>query len=335
MLEDSVLNEKLIKKIVKEKYFIDVENVFKINRGSANIYSLDNKYILKEFNSHKNVETIIKECKVINHLKNDGFRVPEYVMTKDDESYFIYSNRIIILQKYLEGYSVPNNSGDFEDTMESANILGKLLSSLKKCKLDLKNECFIKYSDLDDCISKINKLIDRIDDNPYKEKIICDLSMKKEIAKKMKEIDFSEFNNLTIMLCHGDFSVQQFIYNDELGTAVIDFETIGMLPVAWEIIRSYSYIDKDASDGTFNLKTFILYVKEVMKYITLNKYDLKYMTTLYIVQLVGSTFGYKQYIEDHTKIELLNFGFFRTNMINYLYNNLELITNELMSLAVD
>ena len=107
------------------------------------------------------------------------------------------------------------------------------------------------------------------------------------------------------------------------------------MPIDWEIIRSYSYVDKECVNGEFNLNTFIDYVKEVQKYITLTEYDLKYMPYIYILQLVSSTFGYKQYNNDYTKTSLLDFAFFRTNLCNYLYDNLKLLSNELLKLKED
>lgn len=69
-----------------------------------------------------------------------------------------------------------------------------------------------------------------------------------------------------------------------------------------------------------------------MKYIDLSEYDLKYMPYIYIFQLVSSTFGYKQYNNDYSKKSLLDFAFFRTNLCNYLYDNLEILSKELLKL---
>ena len=95
------------------------------------------------------------------------------------------------------------------------------------------------------------------------------------------------------------------------------------------LIRSYSYIDKDAKAGTFNLDTFVDYVKTFNKYIKLNKYDLKYIAYLYLIQILNSNFGYKQYIYNHENKELLKFGFLRTNICRYLFNNASIISKRL------
>lgn len=331
MLEQSNLNKTIIKKIVQENYGIKVKNVKHINRGSANIYNLDNKYILKEFPSDRKIEQITKEYNVIKYLTEKNFRVPTYEETKDNNYYIEYKNRIIILQKYLDGYVMENNTGDYKKTLESATLLGKLEKALKDYKIEEEYKDWPTREKLEKGIEKIKNLILNIkDDNPYKEKIISDLKKRIEISESLLDFDFEELKKVTIMVCHGDYSVQQFIYNDEKETAIIDFETIRNMPIDWEIIRSYSYVDKECKNGKFNLKTFKDYVKEVKKYIDLTEYDLKYMPYIYILQLAPSTFGYKEYNNDNTKKSLLDFAFFRSNLCEYLYENIKEIQKELL-----
>ena len=123
------------------------------------------------------------------------------------------------------------------------------------------------------------------------------------------------------MNSHGDYSVQQLIYNDKEETTVIDFETAKKLPIIWEVMRSYSYIDKEAKNGNLNLNTLVDYVKEFSKYVKLNEYDLKYVAKIYLIQIVSSPFGYKQYNDNYEKTGLLEFALFRTNLCRYLYKN--------------
>ena len=332
MLENSILNEEIIKKLLKEHYDIDTQNITKINKGSANIYNIDNMYILKEFSSDREVSAIEKEYKIIKHLDKKGLSVPTYKETIDDKCYIIYEGRIIIVQIYLDGYTMDNNTGDYDKTIESATLLGKLTKALEDYDLESVYTEYPSKEKLEKGITKLTDLKNRInDDNPYKDKIISDLERRIEISKDLLNFNFENIKKVTLKVCHGDFSVQQFIYNDN-STAIIDFETVRKMPIDWEIIRSYSYVDKECKDGKFNINTFIDYVKEVQKYINLTEYDLKYMPYIYIFQLVSSTFGYKEYNNDYSKTSLLDFAFFRTNLCNYLYDNLELLSSELLKL---
>ena len=94
-------------------------------------------------------------------------------------------------------------------------------------------------------------------------------------------------------------------------------------------MRSYSYIDKKAKNGELDIDTLVDYVKEFSKYIQLNKYDLKYAAQMYLIQIVSSAFGYKQYNDDYSKTGLLEFALFRTNLCRYLYKNSEEISSKL------
>ena len=101
------------------------------------------------------------------------------------------------------------------------------------------------------------------------------------------------------------------------------------MPVAWEVIRSYCYIDKNVKNGDIDINLLTQYFREFMKYIKLNEYDLKYVSYIYLLQLASSTFGYKEYIEDYSQKELIEFAFFITNLCKNLYERRDEISMEL------
>lgn len=77
MIEETVFTKEEIMNIVKTNYNIEVNQVEKLNRGSANLYSLNsNKYILKEFQSKYTKDEIDKEIAIINHLSKEN--IPEF-----------------------------------------------------------------------------------------------------------------------------------------------------------------------------------------------------------------------------------------------------------------
>ena len=77
MIEETVFTNEKIIEVVKKNYNIDVYQVEKLNRGSANLYSLnENKYILKEFQTKYTKEEIDKEIIIID-LKNIIVKIKE------------------------------------------------------------------------------------------------------------------------------------------------------------------------------------------------------------------------------------------------------------------
>lgn len=333
MIEETVFTEKTLINVVKEQYGIDVTKINKLNRGSANLYSLNNDtYILKEFQSKYTQEEINKEITIINHLKKDGLSVPEYIITNNNEYSFIYKEKIITMQKFIDGYTMESNTASFEQMIESARELGKIVKSLETLDISLPiNDVSSWYSmeTINESIEKHKVLLEKItkEDHPQ---IFQDLEDKISMLDYVKNnINFDEMHNLTSMNTHGDYSVLQFIYKNGKIKAIIDFVSACKMPVVWEVIRSYSYIDPKAKEGKIDIDNLVSYVNEFTKYVTLNNYDIKYMSYLYLIQLLSSTFGYKQYIADNTKESLLDFALFRTRLCKYLFDNAELIANRL------
>ena len=336
MLEKSVFtNKKETINFIKEKYGINVTNIKRINRGSANIYSLNNdEYILKEFQSKYTKEEIEKEITIINHLKKDDIKVPSYIKTINDTYYSLYKDKVVIIQKFIEGYTLNRNEENYEQTIECAKVYGMIVKSLESLDILLPlNDLSFSKENLTKGIEKHQKLLELINDKDDEEtlKIKRDLEEKINMIKNIsKENIFIDTKKLTIKNTHGDFNILQFIYKNNHINSVIDFVSACRMPVVWKLIRSYSYIDKDVKNGIFNLDTFNDYIKEFNKYVKLNEYDLKYMSYIYLIQLLSSTYGYKEYINNNENIELLEFAHFRTNICKYLFKNVENISNILL-----
>lgn len=334
MIEETIFTNEKIIEVVKNIYNIDVYQVEKLNRGSANLYSLNaNKYIFKEFQTKYTKEEIDKEIIIINHLKEDNIPVPEYVKTISGEYSFVYENRIVIMQKFIDGYTMESNTGNYDQILESAEYLGKIIKSLETLKIELpSNDVSSWYSKetINESIEKQQKLLQKVSADTYPQ-IYRDLTDKIFMLKYVRDnLDFSDMSKLTVMNTHGDYSVLQFIYEDGKINAIIDFVSACRMPIVWEIIRSYSYIDPKAKEGKIDIDNLVQYVKTFTNYVKLNEYDFKFMSYLYLVQLLASTFGYKQYIADNSKTSLLDFAFFRTRLCKYLFENAEKITKTLM-----
>ena len=59
-IQESNLNDIEIRNLLEKEYNIKAKNIRPINKGTANIYNIDNKYILKEFSEDwNNKQTIL------------------------------------------------------------------------------------------------------------------------------------------------------------------------------------------------------------------------------------------------------------------------------------
>ena len=332
-IQKTNLDDVKIKNILEKEYNIKALSITKIERGTSNIFKIEtnqNKYILKEFISARKKETIIKEINIIKFLRERNMNVPKYIRTQSDNYYIENEGRIIIVQEFIDGYTIDNNTGDYNQVMKCASILGNLTEKLMEYP-ELSNENIIdEYFSKNRVHLGIEKMKqirkDIKEDNKYKEQIEKDLDYRIKILEEIGiKFDFNIISKLTMLNSHGDFCSQQLIYNDNKEPSIIDFEKAKKLPIVWEVIRSYSYIDKK-----FDIKNLIDYFKEFTKYVTLNEYDLKYASYLYLLQLASSPYGYKEYNDDYAQKNLLDFAFFRTDLCKILYENLENISLRLI-----
>ncbi len=199
MLEKSVFtNKKEIINFVKEKYGINVTDIKIIDRGSANIYSLNgDEYILKEFQSKYTKEEIEKEITIINHLKKDDIKVPSYIKTINDTYYSIYKNKVIIIQKFIDGYTLNRNEGNYEQTIECAKVYGMIVKSLENLDILLPlNDLSYLFSKeiFEKSIEKHQELLKVINDKDDEET----LKIKKNLEEKINMIkDIIEENKET------------------------------------------------------------------------------------------------------------------------------------------
>lgn len=338
-VEESILTRKDIIDLLRTKYDLEGNiEIAKLDRGSSNLFEINvngKRYILKEFNSNKPISLVEKEINLIKYLQNTRILVPQYIQLKDGGNYFIFNGKVVILQQFIDGYTVENNTGNYEQMMESATILGKLIKELIGYE-GLEEEGIIdrwfSKKSVQIGIQKLEEEKRNIKgNNEYKEQFIADFNDKILIATALiNQFDFGIIRRLSIMNTHGDYSVQQLIYGKDKTATVIDFETAKKMPIVWEIVRSYSYVDKNAEGGKIDIDNLIQYFKEVSKYVDLNKYDLKFAPHIYLIQLIGSTFGYREYNRDYSQKDLLKFALFRTNLCRSLYSNLDKISESLL-----
>ena len=344
MLEKSVLTDEHLKKELMKRYgFKKIGEISKILKGNANIFKIKcdgEDYVLKEYQSSYNLKDIINEEHITNLLKENGIPTAEIILCLNLDYAWEYNGRICILQKFIDGVVMSSFSGSYSAMMESAYYLSKINLALQKIKLNkednisdwLTPESFLKAE------QNYNKIIEECDKHDMDfmfKKIKGDILIKKnlleEFAKNKTIIHL--LAGVTHMNSHGDYSVMQFIYENDKSKikAILDLSVVAKLPVVWEVIRSYSYIDPKCKDGKIDIKNLLAYVREYMKTIKLSKIDLSMMPYVYLLQLLKSAYGYSQYVlyPSENKEQLIEFAFWRTEMCKWLASNAEELSKEL------
>lgn len=342
MIEQTIFEKNEIRDTVNRVYGINVQKIERINQGTANIYKVfseKEKYILKEFQSKYSEQDVLREIEAIKYLKcNTTIPLPDFIECQNGKFCFNHKGKIIIMQQFVEGYVYAKNEGTYEQLMESAYYLGKIIEGFEG--FEIKDSMTIQdlYSkeEFEKANRKYDDILGKVGNSEIDNKIKEDILFKKQLLIDFQNnIDFEKMKLITHKISHGDYSSLQFIYDDNTNKvkAILDFIKVKKLPIIWEIARSYSYADKEAKNGQINVKNLVDYTKKVTEVTKLNKYDLKYLPYVYLLQIARSPFGYEQYYKDvKNKEESLEFAFYRTNICRELNKKAKEISNELLKL---
>lgn len=340
-LERTVLDENSIKNVLKHYYGINVSNIKKTSLGTANCYIVSegmNKFFLKEFQSDFRSEDLLREAEIVEYLANNGIPTAKYIKTISNKFFVEYSEHLICLEEYIDGSTYGYNDFPAKLMAESAQMLGRIHSTLSDYNLpiDMGKEWIDAFSIENEqrkYIEFLEILEQRKSDNYY-EIIKKDLVYKQQLLANGREyIEF--FNDITYKATHGDYQGCQLICDDEHIKAVVDFSSARVLPVVWEIMRSYVqtsiYSRKNARVDVYEL---CRYVKEYMKYSELTKNDLQAMPYVYLFQLARSKYGYPQYLLTNSEDRegLLRFALWRTDICREVEKKAEIIGRKLIEL---
>ncbi|WP_027206468.1 phosphotransferase [Butyrivibrio fibrisolvens] len=339
-IEKSVFDKKTMQTVLLDKYGLHLKEMIHLSLGTANCYKVccdEGDFFFKEYQSKFEIEKIQKEANLVKYLAEREFPVARFIMTKEDESCFLYEGHVIGVQEYLEGKSYLNDLPHYL-LKDSAKYLGLLHLALKDYPLETElGEKWARSISVQSVIDKYGRLLKALED--YKEdanyaRIKDDLEFKIELFGHIEEMK-EYFKGITYTSSHGDYTACQLICDDEKVKAVIDFSSAAKLPAVWEIMRSYIQSGACPSGQSFDIDDFSLYVEEYMNYFPLSQRDLEAMPYVYLFQLSRSAYGYEEYLIDKTENRdaLLQFAIWRTEICKEIYNKADNISKKLMQLS--
>jgi Ser/Thr protein kinase RdoA (MazF antagonist) len=339
MLNNSILTDSDIRRILEKNYnMVNVTEIDLITSGSACIYIIGNgiqKFILKEYQNGYPVNSIINEYKICNFLNENGIATSEILRANNGMIYFEYKNRSLTVQKYIDGYVPKQNGSPGWLIIKSGQLLGKINKVLQNYEIEryeFKKEWF-ENIDIGKKIINCQRYIKSAKEknNEYTDQIVNDMEYKIGKIKELHKININS-NELTYTNSHGDYNILQLLCKDKDINAVIDFASACNLPIAWEIIRSFTIASKKCKGAGMDINSLIEYLESYLKNYPLNRNDIVNIFKIYSMQLLRSEYGYKEYFTDdvYDKIKLLKFGFWRTNLIRNMLEHEEEYKNILL-----
>jgi len=341
-LERSVLTEQIITELVHKYYGIKLQAIQRMKLGSANCYDVSdgkNRYFLKEFQSKFSFDDLIREASAVNFLAAHDFPTYRIYLTYDNAVGLMHEGHLICLESFIDGISFDYNNFPEQMLPELAATLGRLHTVLAKSSVSLPVDMDRKWIDSFSAVgasAKCDKLLEELHrrpNDPHYSRIAEDLIYKKELFTRIATLQ-RHFETVTYAPTHGDYQGCQCISDGTKITAVIDFSSVRILPIVWEIMRSFVQTSYCRKNAKIDIEGLCAYVQEYLRFSSLRKSDLAAMPYVYLYQLARSLFGYPQYLtsESEDRLELLDFAFWRTAMCRELENNMEKISDALTNL---
>jgi len=341
-LEHSVLTKEIIAELVRKHYGITLQTIQRMKLGSANCYEVSdgkNRYFMKEFQSKFSLDDLKYEASAVNFLAAHGFPTYQIYLTYDHAVGLMHEGHLICLETFIDGVAYEYNNFPKHLLPELAGTLGKLHTIFAKfpepLPIDM-DETWLDGFSVSSAAGKCDKLLIKLQDtpnDPHYARIHADLLYKKDLYSRIDHLRHY-FEGITYAPTHGDYQGCQCISNSTQITSVIDFSSVRILPIVWELMRSFVQSSDCRCNAKIDIEMLCAYVQEYLRFASLTKADLKAMPYVYLYQLSRSLYGYPQYLESDSedRLGLLDFAFWRTDMCREVEQNAHRISKALVTL---
>jgi len=320
-------------RLIECNYGIKISNVEVINDHTySKVYLLKSstdKYALKEM-GESNASQAEHESEVNKYLINKGIQIPKLYHTTTGNHIIFNDGFMYILYEFIEGKMYDLNTAPDWFLIKQVQTLGQIQSVLKdyenlSSEKGFGQDFFSKEKYINGKISILKKIKAAEEKND----IILTVALKERL-KHIKRVSYFEFecDKFTYISTHGDLYINQIIVrNGEL--VVIDWMYPGYSLACFEVLMSYVYAAPECKDGVIDVKKFKPILDEYLKYTELNLYDLKMMPYFLYHYCIFCSFTppYEDLSVDYLRIANLT-----DNLANWLYDNVEKLSDELISL---
>ena len=322
MHEPTVITEpSVLLRLLRDCWGLTAEKIVVLDRGTAfcrKIHSGKARYLLKEYQAGYPRARVEGELPLVEHIRHRGVAVGRIIPTCRGNGAAEFRGRIFQLQPYIEGQAYPKFQGPAWMARELPRTLATIALSLRdypslptdyrswfERDMGGRDRLFAGFAERTESASWLT--------DEQRRRLAEGARRRRAAIRAVSNWNLSAVP-FTYTNSHGDYSILQVIASDTSITAVIDFARAANLPIAWEILRSFSYLDPACRDGGIDAAALRSYVRAFEEVLPLSAADRAHMVELYAYQLAPSSFGFRQTLEGPcpNAEELIDFACWRT-----------------------
>lgn len=317
------------KNIIENNFNLNVSDIKLLDKHfGTELYLVSTdvgKYIVKVLPLY--MENVKNEGEVTEYIYNHGLKVARFMKSNDD-AYVVKTPEFqFTVQQFIEGESLPVNTAPDWFISKSAEFLGQTALLLKDYEgLSLRfGKNFFAVKTVRRKMWQYKKELVRA----KKAKEMNIVPIWEEQIRHLKRI--SKFHidtqKLTYANSHGDYHIgQAIIHNNDF--TVVDWSSACRLPICLDVITSYVFSSPSCATGEIDADGLKKYIREFTEKFPLTEYDIKAMP--YVLYFWHCMCNYRPDelvdIPDTYKV----IAKFINNFLNWLYENVEQLSNELM-----
>ena len=276
---------------------------------SSNVYYLETNrgiFALKEYPAGTALETIELEIEVCAFLSVKGYAVPKHLPDVSGRKIIGFERHYFTVYPWIAGCRQSFHSGTHTQSLQCAELYGRLVRSLEGFPIQLKRKAAFDRSDkaVDKSMQEHEEISSVLKNDPVKR----ELQTKIQFLYELKEEKWEGFELITWKNSHGDYSSYQILFEGEFISGLLDFTSVKHMPVIYELFRSFLYIRRGFEDGFPDMREFAEYLKCYEKYEKLNVYDIQFAVRCYYLRILKTVFGYEQYALNPENVRYLHLG---------------------------
>ena len=289
-----MLNESNIASQVRTHYGLGIDEVERMVKGAASnsfkISSGDELFFLKEPLVKTSTEAINAEAELLLHLKGHGIPVADFVKTLHGAWYFKHGKnpKPISLQKFISGTEYRRSNAPKELLLPSFAMIGKINASLEDYELRPRENVSVEYCenyDENDVIEKLDKCLVKLHDVNVSQEELSKITSAVRYAQKIQPLIKkygSFFKYLSYSSTHGDYHLDNLIFDGDEIIAVVDWTSSCYMPVCLNLmLLGLDFGIKGPGVQSVDLSDFPEGLREYTLHAQLNYYDYKLMPYVY------------------------------------------------------
>lgn len=323
---------KQIAQCVKTHYKLDVDSLKRVFKGFGTrnwlLHTREGQFFVKEYNRKLDLEEERDALRLSEYAYEHGIPTPRIIRTVSQESMCVDGGLAFTLFEYISGATFHVLS--FNQMAEAGKVLGDIHRHFKSVKTErppttlswMRFDKVEKAQEIDQYLNIIeHKKTDDFDKVTYK-LLLRRKKELKEVPKILKRIP-----DLTTQVIHNDYSVPNLLFRGFRLKAVVDFRPPNPFLISYEIGR-IALNPENLGRSNWMQKAVIL-IEEYCKANNVDLKDVLFAPSIWLVQLIKSTYGVKQHYTDQRELqsEFDNFWLHRAHAATLILENLKDLEN--------